>query len=85
MSFQEEADLMTLKNQNKPLSKLVNFDKVKLREFQYQKEHEANEMRFENINKFPKNLSKNKYVQSPDFKKYIDRKPFVQVKYISKL
>lgn len=33
MSFQEEADLMTLKNQNKPLSKLVNFDKVKLREF----------------------------------------------------
>jgi hypothetical protein len=57
---------------------------VKSRDFSYQSIVKVNDARFENIDKFPKFLSCNKHVGSPEIKKYSKRKPFINIKPISK-
>lgn len=42
--------------------------------------NDVNEARFDNIDRYPKILSSNKSVGSPDIRKFSKRKPFIEIK-----
>lgn len=58
---------------------LIDYSKIKDRDFYYEYIKGPHEGRFENINKLPKYITQSKYVSSPDFTKYTKRPAFVQL------
>ncbi|CDW89000.1 UNKNOWN [Stylonychia lemnae] len=54
---------------------LIDLNKKKSRDFYYDHIPGPHEGRFENINKLPEPITQVKYISSPDFRKYTNRKP----------
>ena len=57
---------------------LIDFNKKRDRDLYYDHLKGPHEGRFENLNKLATYISQNKYISSPDFKKYTNRKPFLE-------